>query len=85
MGQSAKKIKLMYWKDRLKAKWNIYRLLYLMLGLALAIQGAVDGPRVAIPFGLFFSYMGLMGLGCASGSCGIPNSKIEWTKNKKNG
>ena len=56
------------------------RFLRLALGIALIVQGAIMKDVMFIIFGVFFSLMPLLNIGCASGNCSVPqkrNSKLK--------
>lgn len=50
--------------------WDWMRLLRLMLGVALIIQGFRDHDWMVGGFGAIFGLMALLNMGCGGGSCG---------------
>lgn len=57
-------------KQRLTQGWSIRRLLYLSIGLAIAIQAGLGHEWLGVAVGGYFAAMGLFGFGCAGGHCG---------------
>lgn len=69
-------------KERIFSNWNIRRVLYLGMGLAVIIQGIHDKEWFWLLPGIYFASMGLFGFGCAAGNCyggtcNTSNSKKE--------
>jgi hypothetical protein len=56
-------------KQRLLNNWSVRRALYLLIGLAIAIQSAYTREWFGIVAGSYFAAMGLFGFGCAGGQC----------------
>lgn len=62
-------------KERILTGWTIPRALYLIIGIIIVIQSAMENEWIGIVFGGFFASMGLFAFGCASGNCYVPQSK----------
>jgi hypothetical protein len=59
----------MYLKQRLLSGWNFSRIIYLIMGVLMVIQSIMMREYLMTAMGLYFSAMGLLGFGCASGNC----------------
>ena len=59
----------MYIKQRLLSGWNFSRIIYLIMGILMVIQSIMMHEYLMTAMGLYFSAMGLLGFGCASGNC----------------
>jgi len=55
--------------------WTARRILFTLLGLGLALQAAIHGDWFGIIFGLYFTGMGILNVGCAGGNCSIQHIK----------
>lgn len=55
--------------------WTVTRALYLVAGLFFVLIAANDRVWWMIPFGLYFVAMSLFKLGCAAGTCQVPQNK----------
>ncbi|GAB4127222.1 MAG: hypothetical protein OHK0045_12190 [Raineya sp.] len=67
---------------RLKTGWNLVRIVYLLMGIFVAIQSLQENFWAGVAFGIYFSSMGLFALGCAGGHCAVPK-KNDVPKNTK--
>lgn len=56
-------------KERLIKGWTFTRILYLIMGIIIVIQAALQQQWYGMVLGLYFLAMGLFSLGCASGAC----------------
>lgn len=56
-------------KERILTNWSFTRVLYLIMGIVIIIQTAMDQLWIGVAFGAYFAAMGLFSFGCASGSC----------------
>lgn len=56
-------------KDRLLKNWTWIRAVYLLIGILLIFQAAIDDQWLGVLLGSYISAMGLFGFGCAGGSC----------------
>jgi hypothetical protein len=56
-------------KDRILKNWNLTRVLYLVIGIAIIIQSITNHQWLGVFFGGYFASMGLFAFGCASGNC----------------
>ncbi|MEY3051425.1 MAG: hypothetical protein RLY31_1210 [Bacteroidota bacterium] len=56
-------------KERILTGWTYTRVIYLLLGMLITVQSAMDRQWVGVAFGLYFSSMGLFAFGCAAGNC----------------
>lgn len=69
-------------KERLTKGWNFWRVAFLIIGILMIMQAAHYGQWIGVALGLYMSFMGLLGFGCAggscyNGSCGIPARNDE--------
>ncbi|PWJ44041.1 hypothetical protein [Sediminitomix flava] len=53
---------------RIRYGWNITRLLFILVGLLILIQGIVDRFYIGIPVGAYVFLKGLLAWGCGSAS-----------------
>ena len=51
------------------------------MGISVVIQSIMVQEWVAILLGAWFAFMGLFGLGCATGNCYVSNKSIKNSKN----
>ncbi|MFN8292439.1 MAG: hypothetical protein U0T72_01870 [Chitinophagales bacterium] len=58
--------------QRITGGWSTIRVIYLLLGIAVIIQGVIEKQWFAIMFGAYFASMGLLNYGCAAGACYTP-------------
>lgn len=61
--------------------WNFIRILRLVLGIIIAIQGIVAGEMITIILGLFFAGMSVANIGCC-GATGCSVNPCNSLKNK---
>lgn len=52
--------------------WNFMRILYLLIGASAIVSAFLVYAWLIGVIGLFFVYMSLFSLGCASGQCSNP-------------
>ncbi|MDX1544845.1 MAG: hypothetical protein R3214_12955 [Christiangramia sp.] len=64
-------------KDRLLKGWNIWRIIYLVIGLAMIIQAASYDQWIGILLGIYMTAMGMFGFGCAGGNCANGSCSIQ--------
>nr|WP_294894225.1 hypothetical protein [uncultured Pedobacter sp.] len=64
-------------KQRILTGWTFGRGVYLVLGLVIVIQSAMDGQWLGVLFGGYFAAMGLFAFGCAAGNCFGGNCNVE--------
>lgn len=57
-------------KERILTGWTISRLLYLVMGAAIIVQGVMEQMYWGIAFGGYFVAMGLFNFGFAAGCYG---------------
>ncbi|MBK7009214.1 MAG: hypothetical protein IPH94_14615 [Saprospiraceae bacterium] len=60
--------------------WTFVRALYLVLGLIILSQSAIDKQWAGVFLGGYFMVMGLFSLGCAGGSCARGNCAVPPNK-----
>ncbi len=70
-------------KNRLFTGWNIWRIIYLVIGIAMLIQAAVYEQWLGVILGIYMSSMGLFGFGCAGGSCSNGSCDIKGNQTNK--
>lgn len=56
-------------KDRLLNGWTFTRAAYVVIGIMVIVQAAVNEQWLGILLGGYIAVMGLFAFGCASGSC----------------
>lgn len=66
--------------ERIRKGWNFIRVIYLIAGVGIMIQSLISRQWALALFGLYFTFMGLLGLGCAGGGCYAPPAA---SKNKQ--
>jgi hypothetical protein len=70
-------------KDRLLNGWNVQRVLFVIMGTVVIIQGVVERQWMPVMLGVYFASMGLFSFGCASGACFQINSRNEPLSDEK--
>jgi hypothetical protein len=71
-------------KQRIISGWNWVRIVYLVMGVLVIVQSIAVKEWTGALLGAWFASMGLFGLGCAAGSCYIPDSNNHKTDSKNN-
>jgi hypothetical protein len=56
-------------KERILTNWTVIRGFYLVVGLYIVTQSALNREWLGVAFGGYFAAMGLFAFGCASGTC----------------
>jgi len=56
-------------KQRILSGWNFQRFIYVVLGVAVIVQSAIQREWIGILLGIYFVSMGIFALGCAAGNC----------------
>lgn len=64
-------------KERILTGWTFTRGLYLLMGILVIIQSAMQQQWFGVLFGGYFASMGLFAFGCASGNCFGGNCATE--------
>lgn len=54
---------------KMKTGWNWIRIVYLVIGIWVIAQSALEGEWIGIVLGIWPTLMGLFGLACAGGNC----------------
>ena len=68
--------------NRIKLGWNFFRWLRLALGIMVLFEGITSGVAIFVLFGLIFTLMPLLNIGCCSTSaCGTNQSKFNEDEN----
>ena len=70
-------------KERILTGWTFTRGLYLIMGILVIIQSAMQQQWFGVLFGGYFASMGLFAFGCAAGKCLGGNCAVE-TQQKTN-
>lgn len=70
-------------KERILTGWTFTRGLYLLMGILVIIQSAMQQQWFGVLFGGYFASMGLFAFGCASGNC-FDSSCVTEPKQKSN-
>lgn len=68
------KIQFLALVQRTQLPWNLSRVLFLFIGIAVLYQAILDDMWIGIIFGLYFVATGLFAWGCAGGNCQVPDS-----------
>lgn len=64
--------------NRIKFGWNFFRWLRLALGIMILFEGITSGVAIFVLFGLIFTLMPLLNMGCCStSSCGIDKTPFN--------
>ena len=58
-------------KDRIVKGWNIRRVIYLALGLAMLVHSVVVSQWIFAVFASYYVAMSIFNFGCASGNCQV--------------
>lgn len=56
-------------KERVLTGWTFTRALYVLIGVLVSIDSAMQQQWFAVAFGAYFASMGIFGFGCAGGVC----------------
>jgi hypothetical protein len=56
-------------KNRILTGWNVQRVLFLLMGIAIIVQSAISEQWSGLLFGGYIASMGLFAFGCAGGNC----------------
>jgi hypothetical protein len=56
-------------KNRILTGWNVQRVLFLLMGIAITVQSAISKQWSGLVFGGYIASMGLFAFGCAGGNC----------------
>ena len=56
-------------KERIMKGWSLKRILFVVFGLYIIYQSAMDKSWMGIALGAYFVSMGVFAFGCASGNC----------------
>jgi hypothetical protein len=57
-------------KERLLSGWNFMRVVWLMMGIGIAIQAITEKNFLMLLPGLYFVFAAIANIGCFAGSCG---------------
>ena len=55
--------------------WNFFRIIRLALGLYVMIQALATQTWILAAFGLWFTLMPLLNIGCGATGCNVPRQK----------
>jgi len=64
-------------KEKILTGWTFMRAIYLVMGVFVIVQSAMNNQWLGVAFGAYFASMGLFAFGCASGSCLGGNCSTE--------
>ena len=67
----------------LLSNWNLMRIIRLVLGTVILVQGIIGKDFVSIVFGVLFGGMAVLNMGCCSGGCSVNTSSENEAKNKR--
>lgn len=70
-------------KERLLTGWTFTRVAYLIIGIMVIIQAAVNDQWLGILLGSYVAFMGLFAFGCAGGSCFDGNCEVKYDRDQK--
>ena len=59
-------------KQRILTGWTINRIIFVLMGLAIGLQAAMQSEWLGILLGGYFMSMGIFAFGCAGGQCYVP-------------
>lgn len=65
---------------RIFTDWTWTRAAYLIIGLWVVVQSALEGQWIGIVLGMWPAAMGLFGLACAGKSCSRGECEVELDK-----
>jgi hypothetical protein len=63
--------------NTLTSNWNFFRIIRLILGLIILIQGIVILDTISILLGVVFIGLALFSAGCAGGACYTPMNRSQ--------
>lgn len=63
-------------KQRLLYGWNVSRVLFTVIGVSMIGQAIYEKQYLGILIGGYFTTMGLLGFGCASGACSTSSNPV---------
>lgn len=70
-------------KSRILKNWTWIRAAYLLIGILVSTQAAVEEQWWGLTLGLYVAAMGLMGFGCAAGNCAGGNCQLKPDQDQK--
>lgn len=63
-------------KNKILTGWNIRRVIYAVMGLAIVVQSILQKEWMGLPLGGILIAMSLFAVGCAAGSCYMDNCNV---------
>ena len=63
--------------------WNLTRLLRLILGMFIMIQGFINEEWIFVGLGALFSIMPLLNMGCGASGCSVPKQSTSDKKSEE--
>ena len=63
--------------NRILTGWTWIRAAYFLIGTWVIVQSALEGEWIGVILGILPTTMGLFGLACAGGGCGITSCHIK--------
>jgi hypothetical protein len=64
--------------------WNVMRVIRLVLGLIILVQGIMARDAMYGFFGVFLTFLALVNVGCCGvGGCSVPSVSSRQNKNKE--
>lgn len=70
-------------KQRILTGWNWLRGIYLVTGIMIVIQAAMNGQWLGVALGSYFAAMAIFRFGCAAGSCLGDNCNTDSPKSER--
>lgn len=70
-------------KKRLLTGWTFTRIAYLVIGILVLVQAAVNDQWLGILLGAYVTFMGLFAFGCAAGSCFDGSCEVKHDQDQK--
>lgn len=65
------------------SNWNLVRIIHLIFGVVILVQGIAGKDFLSIAFGILFGGMAVLNMGCCSGTCSINSSSEDGGKSKQ--
>ncbi|WP_084625664.1 hypothetical protein [Salinimicrobium xinjiangense] len=63
--------------NRIFSNWTWVRIVYLLIGVWVIVQSALEGQWIGVVIGAWPAVMGLFAFGCASGNCATGSCEVK--------
>ncbi|MDT0685548.1 hypothetical protein [Autumnicola psychrophila] len=70
--------------NRVFSNWTLIRAAYLLIGVWVIVQSALEGQLIDLILGAWPAAMGLFAFGCAYGNCSTGTCEVKSDTNHKN-